>query len=297
MRPTICVIFNPAAQGSRAQSWRNALSARTAECSLRPTTGPGHARLLARTATDQDFHIVVAAGGDGTVNEVLNGIGDAPDGFRRIALGILPLGTANVIAHELGLPADLTAAWNVIRQGREQTFDLPYVDAGSPPTRRYFLQLAGAGWDAAAVRAVSWRLKQKLGAGAYVLAALRVLQQPRPIIRVRALADGKTWTGEQILIGNGRYYGGRWAVFPQASMHDGQLDVCVYPRIRPWTPLSLGVGLATGRLQTAAGALRFQAAQLELDSDQNVDLQVDGEWIGPLPARFGLSPQPLRMIT
>src|SRR5215470_1936506 len=102
--PRTCVIFNPTARGEKARRFRRHLDAIGAQSALKQTAAPGEARRLAAEAVEEGFEIVVAAGGDGTLNEVLNGLGDAPGGFERVRLGLLPLGTVNVFARELGLP-------------------------------------------------------------------------------------------------------------------------------------------------------------------------------------------------
>src|ERR1019366_9508938 len=99
-----------------------------AECALKPTAGAGDARRLGTDAVTENFELIIAAGGDGTVNEVVNGIGDAPDGFERARLGGLPLGTVNVFAKELKIPAHIPAAWEILRCGRDLTIDLPRVE-------------------------------------------------------------------------------------------------------------------------------------------------------------------------
>src|SRR5712692_8120716 len=101
-----CVVFNPAARGEKARRCRDQLAALSTECALNPTYAPGGGRALAAEAVREGFEIIVAAGGDGTVNEVLNGIGDESDGFARARLGVLPLGTINVFALELKLPTN-----------------------------------------------------------------------------------------------------------------------------------------------------------------------------------------------
>ena len=158
----ICVIFNPTARGGGANRFRRHLDAIGAECALKPTTAQGGGRALAAEAVREGFEVIVAAGGDGTLNEVLNGIGDEPEGFARARLGVLPLGTINVFAREIGMPLDLHRAWAVIRRGRESPIDLPRVEFGAAGNsqRRWFVQLAGAGLDAHAVELVDWRLKR-----------------------------------------------------------------------------------------------------------------------------------------
>src|SRR5580692_8939555 len=100
-RLRICVIFNPAARGNKARRFRRHLDEMAQQSVFKATTAPGDAQKYAATAVTDGFDVIVAAGGDGTVNEVLNGIGEVPDGFARVRLGVLPLGTVNVFAREL----------------------------------------------------------------------------------------------------------------------------------------------------------------------------------------------------
>jgi diacylglycerol kinase (ATP) len=118
-----CVIFNPTACGERARRFKEALKGLAPPCELCPTTGPGAARDLARHAVERGHDVVIAAGGDGTVFEVLNGIADAPDGLARCALGVLPLGTANVLAHELRMPSSPVVAWEALMRGKFRQID------------------------------------------------------------------------------------------------------------------------------------------------------------------------------
>src|SRR5579884_3410049 len=124
----ICVIFNPTARGEKAKRFRRHLDEIGAECALKQTVSAGRARPLAAEAVREGFETVIAAGGDGTLNEVLNGIGDVPDGFERARLGVLPLGTVNVFAKELGMPAGLKQGWQILRAGNETRIDLPMVE-------------------------------------------------------------------------------------------------------------------------------------------------------------------------
>jgi len=150
--PPPCVIFNPAARGEKARHFRDQLAALSSSAALKPTYAPGSGRALAREAVQEGFTTIVAAGGDGTLNEVVNGIHDA-NGTERCRLGVLPLGTINVFARELRLPTAFDAAWRVIESGREQVIDLPSVEFNrdDAPTRQVFAQLAGAGLDSRAM--------------------------------------------------------------------------------------------------------------------------------------------------
>jgi YegS/Rv2252/BmrU family lipid kinase len=292
----ICVIFNPTAKGERAKRFRLHLDAIGTECALKPTTAPGGGRALATEAVREGFEIIIAAGGDGTLNEVLNGIGDAPDGFARARLGVLPLGTVNVFAREIGMPLSLRRAWEVIRRGRESAIDLPQVEFGAPAKsqRRWFAQLAGAGLDAHAVELVDWNLKKKTGYLAYVVAGLKALRAKQS--KISTAHDSRPMTGEQVLIGNGRFYGGPFAVFPEAKLTDGLLDVCVFPRMTWGTVLSCSWGLVTGRLHKSGGAQHFQAESFSLTAPTRTALELDGELVGELPARFTVQRQLLRAI-
>jgi len=292
----ICVIFNPAARGEKAKRFRRHLDSIGGECALKPTTAPGAARALAAEAAREDFDVIVAAGGDGTVNEVLNGIGADPAQFSRVRLGVLPLGTVNVFARDLGMPLDWRRAWAVIRRGRVATLDLPQVEftANGEPQRRYFAQLAGAGLDARAVELVNWNLKKKIGFFAYVAAGLKALRAEPSRISVEGLLHPTT--GEQVLIGNGRLYGGPFVVFPEAKLSDGLLDVCVFPRVTWWTVVACAWGLVRGRLHKSGGAQHFQAESLTLTAPSRTLLEVDGEIAGELPARFSVQRQLLQVI-
>jgi len=292
----ICVIFNPAARGNKARRFRRHLDEMAQQSVFKATTAPGDARRFAAEAVAGKFDVIVAAGGDGTVNEVLNGIGDAPDGFTRTRLGVLPLGTVNVFARELKIPLRLERAWEMLRRGRETKIDLGRVDFSSDgePIHRYFMQLAGAGLDARAVELVSWRLKKNAGPIAYVVAGLQALAEKQPQLTVES-STGKI-TGELALLGNGKFYGGPFEIFPGANLVDGQLNACVFPRINMLTLLQLVPSFLMRRRLTERRVRRLQAASFKLTSDVAAAFELDGEWIGHLPANFSAERQRLRVI-
>jgi len=291
-----CVIFNPAARGEKARRFRHQLDAMGVQCALKATTAPDDARRLAAEAVADGFELVVAAGGDGTVNEVLNGLGDAPDGFARARLGVLPLGTINVFARELKIPLRLERAWETLRRGRELRIDLPRVEfsANKSPQKKHFIQLAGAGLDARAIELVDSSLKKKTGPLAYVVAGLKALREPQPKITVRA--DGQNFKGELVLVGNGRFYGGSFGVFPQADLRNGSLEVCVFPRVNWLTLLRCAPGLLTWRKLPESLVRRFRTEAFELTSETTAAFELDGEWIGRLPAVFSIERERLRVV-
>ena len=291
-----CVIFNPAARGEKARHFRRHLEALGNQATLKLTAAAGDARRLAEEAVNEGFDIVVAAGGDGTLNEVLNGLGDAPEGFERARLGLLPLGTVNVFARELGLPVRLEAAWEAIQQGKETRIDLPCVDheADGLRQRRYFAQLAGAGLDARAIELVHWPLKKRIGPLAYVVAGLKALMGAQSKITVTG--GGRSETGELVLIGNGRLYGGQYRIFPGADLRDGRLDVCVFPRVNWLTLARCGPALLLQGRPPASLVRAFQAESLTLNSPVPTPLEADGELLGRLPATFSVQRSRLRVI-
>lgn len=291
-----CVIFNPTARGEKAKRFRRHLDSFGSACTLKLTAAMGDARRLAAEAVNEGFEAVVAAGGDGTVNEVLNGIGDAPDGFERARLGVLPLGTVNVFARELLLPSRVEHAWDVLCRGRETRIDLPCVEfqAKGKTERRYFAQLAGAGLDARAIELVKWELKKKVGPLAYVLAGLHALRAEASA--VTASGGGSSATGGLVLIGNGRLYGGQFRLFPKADLRDGMLEVCVFPRVNWLTLLRCGPGLLLRGTVPNSVTECFQAKAITLSSAGPVPLEVDGELIGHLPATFTLERERLRVV-
>lgn len=290
-----CVIFNPVAKGEKARQFRARLETFAKECALKKTTAPGDARRLAAEAIREGFELIVAAGGDGTLNEVLNGFADVPEGFQRACLGVLPLGTVNVFARELKIPLAPDAAWAALRRGREIHVDLPCADftRNGKPERRYFAQLAGAGLDARAIELVSWSLKKKLGPLAYILAGLKALTEKQPLLTASHATT--SLAGELILIGNGRLYGGNYEILPRADLRSGQLEVCVFPRANWLTLARCGPPLLLrGRLPERA-VRRFQAAEFSLTGSSAASFQLDGELTGRLPVKFTVEPGALRV--
>ena len=292
----ICVIFNPAAKGEKARRFRRHHDEIGAQSALKLTTGPGEARALAAQAVAEGFEIVVAAGGDGTVNEVINGLGDAPEGFERARLGLLPLGTVNVFARELLLPRNIVKAWQTIRKGNETRIDLPKVEYSQNGNvyRRYFAQMAGAGLDARAVELVNWQIKKRVGPLAYVWAGMQALAGAQTQITAKTSAHKAT--GELVLVGNGRLYGGDYRIFERADLRDGLLDLCVFPRINWFTLARCGPSLLLSGSLPRSVATAHQAAEFTLESPTTTPFELDGELAGHLPAKFSIESSRLRVI-
>lgn len=293
----VCLIFNPTARGDQARRLQRHLDEIGSECSLKQTRAAGDARSLAAEAVREGFEIVVAAGGDGTLNEVVNGITDEPAGLGNVKLGTLPLGTINVFAREFGIPIDLQQAWRIVKEGAETEIDLPgfsFTGNDDAPSRHYFAQLAGAGVDARAVELVDYGLKKKVGPLAYVCAGIKAVAARKPLIQVR---DGERETaGELVLIGNGKLYGGDYPIFHKADPRDGLLDVCVFPKFDWSAVVKAGWAWLSRHWQNIAGAEYFQSREIQLASVPAAPMEADGELIGRLPATVSIHEKRLRVI-
>lgn len=291
-----CVIFNPTARGDKARRFRRHLDEVAARSELRLTRSPGDAGRLATQAVEDGFDTIVAAGGDGTVNEVLNGLAAAPGGLERARLAVLPLGTVNVFARELGIPGSLKAAWEIVLRGSEAQIDLPRAETRGPPALRprYFAQLAGAGLDARAIELVHYPLKRRIGPLAYLYAGLKALSEKPG--RIVAEAGGDRAEGGLVLIGNGRLYGGPYRLFPDADLRDGLLEACVFPRVNWMTLARCGPNLLLGGQVPKSSTVMLRGPTVSLAADGETAFEVDGEWAGRLPVSFSIAGERLRVV-
>ncbi|HEX8311836.1 MAG TPA: diacylglycerol kinase family protein, partial [Chthoniobacteraceae bacterium] len=212
------VILNPAARGERAKGAWAKIQRLPNAATIQTTSAPGDARAIAAWAVEKGYRTVVAAGGDGTINEVVNGLAGS-----EVALGILPVGTMNVFAAELGLPSDLQEAWKVIRARHLRKIDLARANS------QYFVQLAGVGLDAQVVQATSWEFKKNFGPLSYLVSAAQIAARKPPKLVVTG-EDGVR-EGSFVLIGNGRFYGGPFPFFKDAKIDDGKLDVLIFKNL------------------------------------------------------------------
>lgn len=291
-----CVIYNPAAKGQKAERFRRLLDTISTTAALKQTAAPRDARRLAAEAIAEGCDTLIAAGGDGTLNEVLNGVGDVPEGFARARIGVLPLGTVNVFARELGIPLKPDAAWPVLQRGNEKKIDLAVVEngEGAQQERTYFAQLAGAGLDSRAIELVDWPLKKKVGPLAYIVAGLKAMGEEQSRILI---SDGAhTVSGQLVLVGNGRLYGGTYHIFPEADFCDGKLDVCVFPQVNWPTLFRCGLSILLRGKLPEAKVIRLRAASFSFIGKNSTRFEVDGELAGKLPARFSVQPLALRVL-
>ena len=219
MARRIHIIFNPAAgwrRRARLERVLQRLDALGAAVTLRETRARGDAESIARGLDAAACDAVVAAGGDGTINEVLNGLGG-----RAPPLGIVPLGTANVLAAEIGLPRDPGAVADIIAFGRPAP-----IYCGSANGRR-FAMMVGIGFDARVVEGIDLRLKRLFGKAAYVASALAALAR-HAASQYRVEIDGAAHSAAAVVIAKGHYYGGRFVVAAQARLDEPLLHVALF---------------------------------------------------------------------
>jgi len=279
-----CIILNPRAKGERATRVFQKLRTLLPEAHFEPTQAAGHGRELARRACEEGYDIVVAAGGDGTVNEVVNGVAGFP-----VKLGILPVGTVNVFAMEMGIPTKVEAAVDCILAGAARPVDLAMANG------RHFVQLAGVGLDAQTVKETDWEFKKALGPLSYVVTASQVVARQAPALTIKR-DRGADLHGAFVLVGNGKLYGGPFEFFPDADMNDGLLDVCVFEKMSHLDLVRYFQGILLGRLKHYPDVKMFKTARLEIKGSSEVPMEVDGELHGHLPALFTVSRSGLQVI-
>ena len=298
--PRILVIHNPTAGRRRARILQRFLRLlaenRGNDIHVEATTHQGHGREIARAADAID--IIVAVGGDGTVNEVVEGLCARPPGALFPAIAFLPVGTVNVLALELGLPRDPARAVAVIEQG-----NVLRVRPGIANDRR-FLLMASVGLDARAVAAVTAPLKRRFGKLAYLLGAITALKAPPPSFEVRA--NGAVHEGRMVIAARARCYAGPFKLTPGGGLHTADVTVVIFKSYGILAALRYALAVAMGRLhrlddvefltisdiQTA----NTQIASIQIDGPENDPVQIDGDIATALPLRIALEDREVSIL-
>lgn len=279
------IILNPAARGERAQRQRARIESFAGRSVICPTSRSGEAEVLARRAAQEGFERIVAAGGDGTIHEVVNGLAGTD-----ASLGLLPMGTMNVFATELGLPTnDLGRCWDIIETGNTRLVDLPNAND------KYFAQLAGVGLDAQVVKETSLALKRSFGPLSYLIQAAQIAARVPPRLSISS-ENATIDEGSFVLVGNGRLYGGPFPFFKNAVNDDGLLDVIVFKRLGYLEIIRYLQDVFFGSRINAPEVEYFQTTRLSVTSDQVVPVELDGELVGTCPVEFGVKKQALRVL-
>ncbi|NIA71197.1 diacylglycerol kinase family lipid kinase [Pelagibius litoralis] len=294
----LLVIYNPTAGGSRRRRFEAVLADLTdlgCPMDVRPTTGPGDAGHFAAEADAAEHDLIVAAGGDGTINEVVNGLVDLTEPRVRPPLAILPLGTANVLAAELGLQTVPRQIAEVIAGGAVRSVCLGQA-RGADGQVRIFSLMAGAGFDARVVDAVDLRLKRILGKGAYVVESLRQMcrRQPPPL---RVTIDGRAYEAASVVVSNGRFYAGRFLLAPEARLDEPCLHACLFRYGDPFNTLRYAVALQRGNLPVSRGFKIVTGQDIRIEGEAGAPLQADGDIVTHIPVSIRSLPDALQMVT
>ena len=281
------VIFNPVA-GMRRRVKLNRILAllegKGCAVTLRETAAKGHAEAMAREADPMAFDVVVAAGGDGTINEIINGLADSP-----LPLALIPLGTANVLAAELGLALSPGAVAETVARGAPA-----HVYLGNANGRLFALMI-GVGIDARVVEALDPRLKRLAGKLAYVWSALGTIARYRPA-RYQVEIDGEHYAAAAAVIAKGRFYGGRFVLAPRANLGHPSLQIVLLERAGRWNLVRYGVALVRGRLDRLPDVRVIEANRATVFGPEGEAVQADGDLASTLPLIVTVSDRPLAII-
>ncbi|MBN1581592.1 MAG: diacylglycerol kinase family lipid kinase [Anaerolineae bacterium] len=279
---TFSVIVNPTAgkgAGRRqTETVRDLLHAHRLDFDLFLTEAPGHAIELACEASLSGCAAVVAIGGDGTANEVLNGLMRAKERGGRAALGMIGVGTGNDFAYAAGIPEGIEAACRCLVQGRRRPIDVGRVAGGDWPEGRYFCNGVGVGFDVTATIETK-KLKHLTGTPAFLLGALKTLFLYFDAPSIVVQADGRTVEAHYLMISamNGRRFGGGFYVAPEAEPDDGQFDLVLAEQSTRLTALHLIGRYMKGTQLTHRAVSSLRARRITIDASGGLNSHADGE--------------------
>ena len=258
---------------------------------LKLTQAVGDAQRLAREAVEQHIDVVIAVGGDGTINEIIQALAGS-----ETALGVLPGGTANVWAREVGIPLDVSGAREVLVHGQRRRIDLGRAN------ERYFLLMAGIGLDGEVTHAVEKKSLKRLGAFAYLLMGAW-LGLSYPSFRTFLQVDGRVVkvNALQMIIGNTQLYGGAVKYTWQAKCDDGLLDICIVRKHDMWNRVLIFLDFILHREQRRQWVYYMTCKSVKLRTRRPIAMQIDGDPVGYTrkgypPVTFTIAPQALKVI-
>jgi diacylglycerol kinase (ATP) len=264
-----------------------------------PTTAAGSATELARDAVQRGSEMVIVCGGDGTINEVVNGIAGSSS-----PLAILPAGTANILAKELGIPWNIPAAARLIAKGKlarialgEASWHAPAKEGPAVGVRRYFLCVSGAGPDGAIVHAIDTAHKLRVGILAYWMEGFRqFLTYPFPPFKIDS--QEKQLTASLLVVGRTKYYGGPFRITTGASLFDNQFEIVAYSGRNRFEVLMCLPAIWLGRLRQVNGIHVWKTSRFTCQPLNGTQIfsQLDGEPTSALPIEFRIVPDALTLV-
>lgn len=295
VQPNVTVIYNPTSGRRRGRKLRQFVEAarlRGLGVVVQRTQGPGDAEKLAAQATSDGWtDTLVVAGGDGTINEVINGLA----GMAPPLLALLPLGTANVLAAEIGTANSPAALVDEIIRATRNPGRCPQMCVARANGRR-FAMMTGIGFDAHVVSAVGERMKRLTGKAAY-LAAFAWILVSFGRRRYDVLVDGTAYEAASVIIANGHFYGGRFCCTPHARVSEPELHVCLFLRGGRVNVLSYGASLISGRLHERNDVRIVRGRQIQVRGATGDPVHCDGDLVTSLPLNITASGERLPIIT
>src|SRR5438477_1063632 len=297
------LIHNPNAGGggsarrAKLGEARRILEARGIRTDIQETTGPGEATAIAKTACTDGRQLVIACGGDGTINEVVNGLANAQNG-DRVPMALLPAGTANVLAKELELSWDILKAAEQLVRGEVRDIALGLATPLEQPEKaRYFLSVAGAGPDGRITYAVDLELKARLGILAYWWQGAREVLNYK-FTRFRVTGEGQLREVSLVIVGRTKHYGGPFKITTGADLFEDQFEFVGLTSQSGLKYLSYLPTLWFGDLRKEEGVYFWKSDRLVCEpiSAEPIYAQVDGEPLARLPVEFRIVPKALRLL-
>ncbi|MGJ9382113.1 diacylglycerol kinase [Salipaludibacillus sp. CF4.18] len=248
------------------------------EASAHATTGLDSAKHAAALACERGFDLIIAAGGDGTIHEVVNGMSEQEN---RPVLGVLPGGTTNDFARALHIPKSIEEATKILVNGREQTVDIGKVGS------KYFINIAGAGSLTELTYEVPSRLKTMMGQVAYYVKGFEKLPRIKPT-QVTIEYDGKWFEGEIMLflVSNTNSVGGFEKLAPDAYLNDGMFDLLIVKKTNLADVVRITSAALRGDHINDDKVIYVQASRIKVRSEDDMQLNLDGEFGGSLPDEF-----------
>lgn len=287
-----CIIVNPNAGSVEETGELQEKLASLPDTSVALTAAEGDAERIARDAVRSGADLVVAAGGDGTLNEVVNGLAED---FGRARLGLIPLGTGNDFARTINVPADLDASLAILQEGRARATDVGRVTFGGKC--RHFINMAVGGFSPIVSERAD-EAKERWGPLAYLRGAIGALPELSGFKSTLCFADGERMEIEtyNIVLSNGRYVAAGIPVAPGSILDDGLLDVLIAPVTTIPQLAVLVPQVLLGRHMESDLLVFRQTASVEITADPPMMWNVDGEIIGDQPARFEVLPRVLQVV-
>src|SRR5690242_16529986 len=256
---------------------------------LQLTSGPGAATEIAAHAASNGSSDVIVAGGDGTINEAIQGLAGT-----EARLAIIPRGTGNVLARELKLPLDDEQATAVAVRGKARRIHLGLATEEATGTSRLFVLMAGIGLDASVVQRTPPQLKKRIGRGAFWISGFSHLADWRPSLFTLEI-DGREYVGTFAAIGKAARYGGDLSITPGARLEKPEFEVCIIETLSRFSYLRLlSYAVRSGMPRNKPGVRFVKATRVKATGAAPV--QVDGELLGHLPMRFEIAPHSLEVI-